>query len=222
MRRLDGEDVLAIDLPGHGASPGEGKATIDAYTADVLYVMDHLGIDQAVIAGHSMGGAIAQRLCLDYPERVRALILLGTGARLSVHPKLIQYCSDESTYPKAVSLVVKWAFSQGADKRLVELAGERMVETPASVMHGDFIACDAFDMREKLSEIEKPTLVICGADDKMTPARFSQYLSKKIPRSRLEIVPNAGHMVMLEQPDIVAHLVKGFLVELSSNERLPG
>ena len=222
IRHLAGEDILAVDLPGHGASEGEGKETIDAYAASVIEFMDYLDIRQAVLAGHSMGSAIAQRLSLDSPERVRGLILIGAGAKLSVHPKLIEFCSSERTYPEAVSLVVKWAFSQQADERLVELAGQRMAEMPARVMQADFLACDAFDVRNEVQEIKQPALIISGEDDQMTPVRFSQFLTERLPMARLEIVPHAGHMVMLEQPEIVAQLIKGFLEEINSGEKIIG
>ena len=220
VRHLAGEDILAIDLPGHGASDGEGKETIDAYTGSVLEFMDYMDVGQAVIAGHSMGSAIAQRMSLDSSERVRGLILIGAGAKLSMHPKLIEYCSSESTYPEAVSLIMEWAFSSRADQCLVDLAGQRMAELPASVLQGDFLACDAFDVRDRVEEIEQPALVICGADDQMTPVRFSEFLTDRLHMARLEIVPHAGHMVMLEQPEIVAELIKNFLNEIHADEKI--
>ena len=219
IRRLSGESILAIDLPGHGASTGDGKEVIDAYARDVIGFMDDLDINQAVITGHSMGSAIAQMLSLDYPERIKALILIGSGAKLRVDPKLIHYCSSESTYPEAVSQVMEWAFSSQADQRLVELAGERMADTSHKVVHKDFLACNAFDIRDRVKDIQQPVLVICGSEDQMTPVRFSQFLIEELPAAYLEIVPKAGHMVMLEQPEIVATLIKGFIEELDSDEK---
>ncbi len=220
IRHLAGEDVLAIDLPGHGASEGAGKETLDAYAGSVLEFMDYLDISQAMLAGHSMGSAIAQRLSLDSPDRVRGLILIGAGAKLSVHPKLIEDCSSERTYSETVSLVMEWVFSPQAGRRLVELAGQRMAEIPASVMLADFKACDAFDVRNEVQEIQQPAMVICGEDDQMTPVRYSQFLTDRLPLARLEIVPNAGHMVMLEQPEIVAELIKNFLNEIHADEKI--
>jgi pimeloyl-ACP methyl ester carboxylesterase len=219
IRRMSGENTLAIDLPGHGASPGEGKDVIDAYARDVIEFMDELGINHTVIIGHSMGSAIAQMLSLDCPERVKAMILIGTGAKLRVHPNLIQYCSNESTYPQAVSQVMEWAFSAQADQRLVELAGERMADTSHTVVHKDFLACNVFDLRDRVKDIKQPVLVICGSEDQMTPLRYSQFLIEELPTAHLEIVPSAGHMVMLEQPDIVANLIRVFIEELDSLEK---
>jgi pimeloyl-ACP methyl ester carboxylesterase len=214
IRRMHGVQTLAIDLPGHGESRGSGEQSIDAYSQTVIAFLDDLGIGKAVIAGHSMGSAIAQTLYLEYPKRVLGLILLGAGAKLRVHPDILQFCANEVTFPKAVSIVMEWAFSQKASERLVELAGQRLAETSPDVVEGDFLACDTFDVRERLKEIQTPTLVICGAEDILTPVRFSEFLAERIPNAHLEIVPDAGHMVMLEQPEIVANLMKEFLMEI--------
>jgi pimeloyl-ACP methyl ester carboxylesterase len=219
IRRLSGENILAIDLPGHGKSGGEGEHTIDAYAQAVLSFLDELGLDQSILVGHSMGSAIAQWLCLDRPERVRGLILIGAGAMLRVHPDILQLSTNETTFPKVVSMVMAWAFSPQTPKRLVELAGERMAGTSPSVVHKDFLACDAFDIRARVMEIQQPALVICGSEDQMTPVRFSQFLIEELPEACLEIIPNAGHMVMLEQPETVANLITKFIEEFDSVEK---
>jgi len=218
IRHMPGAGILAIDLPGHGESAGEGMESIEAYAHALLEFMDLLEIDRAVLGGHSMGSAIAQRMSLDYPDRVRALILIGAGAKMRVHPQLIEYCSSEETYPEAVSQVMEWAFSQHADQKLVALAGERMKEISPSILLADFKACNNFDVRDQVGEIKQPTLIICGEDDQMTPIRFSQYLAENIHRSRMEVIPGAGHMVMLERPEEVAQLVDEFLDEVCSRK----
>lgn len=216
LRRLAGEDVLAIDLPAHGDSPGVGRESIAAYSDDVLKFLDQLNINRPVVCGHSMGAAIAIQLCLDHPDRLQGLILIGSGARYDVNPKMIQYCKNEKTYPQALHFITKFSFSAAADQRLVQLAAERLASTPAATIYRDFIACDAFDVRDRLSEIDKRTLLICGEEDKMMPLSCSQQLAEGLPKSRLEIVSGAGHMVMLEQPKTVAHLVKEFLDQVSA------
>jgi pimeloyl-ACP methyl ester carboxylesterase len=215
IRHISGEHIIAIDLPGHGRSGGDGRDTIAEYTESLITFLDSLAIDKLALAGHSMGAAIILTLCLSSPERFTGIILLGAGARLRVHPAILNNCKSETTFPNVISIVKDWAFSPQADPRLVELAGERMAETPQNVVLGDFVACDEFNIRERLQEIKPQTLIICGDDDKMTPPRFSEYLVDKIPNARLEIIPNAGHMVMLEQPGRVANLMKAFLDEIT-------
>lgn len=210
VRHLPGVSSLAIDLPGHGESLGEEKASIEAYSDAVLSFLDQMEINQVLLAGHSMGGAIAMRMSLDHPARVKGLILVGSGAKLRVHPELLEDCRREETYPEVISQLLAWSFSPAADQNLVRLAGKRMQDLPPSVLLADFKACDAFDIREQVGEISQPTLIICGEDDQMTPVRYSQYLAEKIQGSRLEIIPGAGHMVMLEKPRIVADLISEF------------
>jgi pimeloyl-ACP methyl ester carboxylesterase len=85
-----------------------------------------------------------------------------------------------------------------------------MTETRPSVLHGDFLACNEFDAMSRLGEISKPTLILCGADDILTPVKYSEYLHNQIVNSRLVIVPDAGHMVMLEAPQTIADEIGSF------------
>jgi pimeloyl-ACP methyl ester carboxylesterase len=95
-------------------------------------------------------------------------------------------------------------------------AVKHLEETRQSVLHGDFLACNDFDITSEVSAINTPSVIICGADDKMTPIRHSQYLKSQIKDASLHIIDEAGHMVMLEKPADVAHLVKSFLLTLKN------
>lgn len=211
LRRLNGFRVFALDLPGHGKSEGPGRQTIPAYGDAVLAWMDAVGLRRAVIGGHSMGGAIAQILALGHPERVIGLLLVGTGARLRVAPAILENAASEATFSQAVDTVVQWAFSPTASPRLVEVAAQRWAEVRPAVLHGDFLACDRFDIMERLPEINVPALVICGEDDRLTPVRYAQFLAERLPQAELVVIPQAGHMVMLEQPAAVTQAVERFL-----------
>lgn len=211
IRRLPGYRVFALDLPGHGKSGRRGQQSISAYAEVVLEWLGSVGIYSAVFVGHSMGGAIAMTLALDHSEHVLGLGVVSAGARLRVVPALLESTASQATFLTAIGTVVSWSFSPGAPERLKELAVKRMAETRHSVLHGDFLACDAFDEMERVKEIRQPTLVLCGADDRMTPVRYSQYLADTIPDATLKTVPEAGHMVMLEQPQPVATALSDFL-----------
>jgi pimeloyl-ACP methyl ester carboxylesterase len=158
-----------------------------------------------------MGGAIALTMALNHPEHVVALGLVGTGARLRVAPTILENSESKTTFPVAVKAVTEMAFSPKSDPRLMQLAGQRMRMTRPSVFHGDFVACHNFDVMEDLKKIRFPAVVICGEDDQLTPVRYSQYLEDQIQKAQLKIVPEAGHMVMLEQPHAVADELSAFL-----------
>lgn len=211
VRRIPGYRILAPDLPGHGKSGGRGLQSIDAYVDALLAWMQALDLHRAVFAGHSMGGAIALKLALEHPHHVLALGLLGAGARLRVNPEILRYTASDTTFQGALDLIVDWAFSQHAPERLVALARERMARTRPSVLHGDYLACNEFDEIERLSQVTQPTIVITGEDDRLTPPRYAQFLAGEIPNAGLHLVPQAGHMVMLEKPARVAGLLKAFL-----------
>lgn len=214
VRRLSGFNLLAPDLPGHGKSPGPGEQSIPDYTRHAIDWLDALALTRAAFVGHSMGSAIAMTLALQHPSRVRALVLVGAGARLRVHPELLEAAGSALTFPNAVDTMVEWSYGPDVDPRFRELAAERLREIRPSVLHGDFLACDRFDEMESVEDIQAPALVISGSEDRLTPPRYAQYLARKIPRAELQIVPGAGHMTMLEQPKAVAALIRAFLDSL--------
>jgi pimeloyl-ACP methyl ester carboxylesterase len=216
IRRLPGYCVYALDLPGHGKSAiCDGQQTIGDYARYLVQWLESIHLRRAVVVGHSMGCAIALALAIHHPEYVVGLVLIGGGARLRVHPDLLNYAADATTFHKAAELLVSCSFSQKAAPRLVELASRRILEVRQSVLCGDLQACNHFDVMHLLDTIQQSTLVICGIDDQMTPLRYSQYLSSSIPNARLKVIPDAGHMVMLEQPRLVSDSMLSFLNDIS-------
>jgi pimeloyl-ACP methyl ester carboxylesterase len=213
VRRFAGQRVFALDLPGHGKSGGRGQQSVQAYTRQVLDWLQGLGMPEAIFIGHSLGSAIALTMAVLYPEHVTGLGLLGAGARLRVRPDILEDSANPTTFHKAVDSIITAAFSDYADPRLVELAHKRMLETRPSVLHGDFVACNDFDLLGRIEEISHPALVLCGAEDQLTPLRNSQFLANAIPNASLEVIPEAGHMVMLERPKEVVAVLEKFLAK---------
>jgi pimeloyl-ACP methyl ester carboxylesterase len=209
LRRLPDQRIFALDLPAHGKSEGLGHHAIEDYVHDVLEFISEIGIYSAILVGHSMGSAVALSAAIYFPERVIALGLLGSGARLRVAPALLRAASDPSTFGSAVRMIADASFSSQSS-RIKELSTQRMMETRPTVLYGDLMACDAFDAMDQLSKLSLPTLIVCGSDDQMTPLHYSEFLCEHIASASLEVVPNAGHMVMLEQPDIVSALLADF------------
>ncbi len=215
VRRLPNQRIFAVDLPGHGKSEGLGYHTIDDYADSIIEFLEALKLSGAVLAGHSMGSAIALSAAIRFPKRVVGLVLVGGGAKLRVAPAILQSASNLSAFANAVQMVTDFSFAPQTGERLKELAAQRMSETRPTVLHGDFVACDAFNAMDQLSEISVPTLVLCGDKDQMTPPKYSEFLRDHIAGARMEVVPNAGHMVMLEQPEKTAGILDDFLNTVS-------
>lgn len=210
LRRLEGATVYSLDLPGHGRSPGSGCNTIEGYAAAVVDFLGRVGIVSAAVAGHSMGGAVAQQLALAEPAQVGALVLLGTGAKLRVAPAILEAIQED--FDRAVKSITEYAWSLSSDPELTAMGRNALKETGARVLYGDFQACDHFDVMNRVDEITVPTLVVVGSEDRLTPVKVSRFLAERIPGADLVVVDGAGHMVMLEKPDVVGGAVRRFVM----------
>jgi len=211
VRRLPEERIYALDLPGHGKSEGIGLQLIEDYSRVVRKFFEDVGLSKAIVVGHSMGAAIALDFAIRFPKRVLGLGLIGGGARLRVSEELLDTVSNVSTYLTGVQWIIERSFALSADPNVKKLVGQRMADTRSAVVYGDFLACNSFDLTDKIKRIKVPTLVLCGSLDKMTPLRYSEYLSSQIEGAKMQIVFDAGHMVMLEKPEIVASALQDFI-----------
>ena len=214
LRRLEGETVYALDLPGHGESEGEGRNSIEEYAEDIIRFMENIGVDSAVIAGLSMGCGIALTLALKYLPKIQALMLFGGGAKLRVARSILDTVGEPETFADAVETINRACFSSYASQDLVSLSKKSMLNTGPSVLLKDFLACDQFDITAQLVQIQTSTLILCGDEDTMMPPKHSLYLKAHLPNAQLHILEKTGHMLTLEQPDTVAKLMKQFLDEI--------
>ena len=214
IRRLNGQRIFALDLPGHGKSEGIGRQEIAEYAKTVVEFMKAVRLSGVVAVGISMGSAIAMSLALGYRKRVLGLGLIGSGAKLRVAPSTLELASTPSTFLSGVESVIESSYSSDIDPRVKELAVQQMAETRQAVLYGDFLACDEFDVMERVDKIHIPTLLICGSADRMTPPSRSEYLRDQIEGSQLHILGGTGHMAMIERPDEVAGLLTEFLDQI--------
>jgi pimeloyl-ACP methyl ester carboxylesterase len=201
--------LVAVDLPGHGATGGRGCLSIDAYAEWVVGVLDAAGVERALVAGHSMGGAVALTLALGQPERLDGLALVGTGARLRVLPRLLELYRDDP--PAGAALVAELSYSPLTAPGAVVGAEASLRATPPLVTLGDFLCCDRFDVMAKLAQLRLPTLVVVGRDDRLTPPKYAAYLGRGIAGARVVEVEAAGHFPQLEQPAAVNAALRSFL-----------
>jgi pimeloyl-ACP methyl ester carboxylesterase len=204
------ENAIAVDLAGHDGRVG--KSTIDEYVEEVKRFCDDKSLRNIVMVGNSMGGAIVQRFALDHPEYLKAIVLVCTGAKLKVTP--IIFDTIKKNYAQLTEFMKESAFSHKTPIEIRKRAAEEMTKTSPEVAYRDFEACDKFNIMNRLEEIRLPTLIICGLEDQLTPVKYSEYLKSNIPNSRLEIVTDAGHMVMLEKPAEFNGKLEKFIKEL--------
>jgi pimeloyl-ACP methyl ester carboxylesterase len=207
--------VHAIDLPGHGQRPDTLPATVTVqdYARAVYEIMnDELHLPHAIIAGHSLGGAIALSMALTYPQNMQGLILIGTGARLKVAPALLE--ATRQTPEAARSMLAEWSMlPQNIPTTWPAIASDQQSDQ-SSMLYRDLAACNAFDCMDRLYEIQKPALILCGAQDRLTPVKYSEYLHRHLANSTLQIIDQAGHYVMREQPDAVNGNIETWLQQL--------
>lgn len=212
LRRMPNAAVYVLDLPGHGRSELPGRDTIEDYASVVLAFIEKAGLRDVVVLGWSMGGAIAQLIGLRQPPAVTALVLVSTGARLRVMDAILEGVVDD--FQATAEVIVDNVWAEGAPSALVEASRRRLQQADPAVVHGDYVACNRFDLMDGLSEIALPTLVINGTADRMTPLKYGRFLAQEIPDARLVVVEGAGHMVALEEPEAVAAAVHRFLGDL--------
>lgn len=201
--------AVAIDLAGHGNSPLPGRDSIADYAADCAVFLETMGINQAIIAGHSMGGAIAQTLALTYPSLVSGLVLMGTGAQLPVNEAIITGIAEKPR--ETAEMLMKWSWAKSTPDDIRAQGVELLLKVPVAVIQGDYRACDAFDMLGRLPHIQVPTLVIGGTADKMTRFDWSETLATQIPDATLMAIEGGGHMMQLEQPEVVTEIITNWL-----------
>jgi pimeloyl-ACP methyl ester carboxylesterase len=211
LQQLPGAHVLTLDLPGHGLSGGSGFRDVVAYTDSVCSFLDALKLERAIIAGHSMGGAIAQLMAIHRPERTAGLILVGTGSKLPVEPTLPQRIIAD--HGAAVDWLTDWSWGVEVSEEVKEGGRQRLLEAAPEVLQGDYLACQAFDARPYLEQIAAPALVLGSDADRMVALKFSVTLAERIPHAKLCVVSGAGHNFPLEQPAWVTQTVAGWLAE---------
>ena len=202
-------NTVALDLPGHGRSGGNGKTKIEDYVQAVIDFIKQVDMSTPIPCGLSMGGAITQQLLLDYQDQFKAGILISTGAKLKVAAAIFE--AIENDYNGFVDMVGKLAASKKAGPGLVQSIKDEMARCKPEITHGDFKACNRFNIIERLSSIKIPVLVVSAQDDKLTPPKYADVLEKTIKNAARAHIMDAGHVVPIEKPAEVNQAIMEFL-----------
>ncbi|HSG32377.1 MAG TPA: alpha/beta hydrolase [Thermodesulfobacteriota bacterium] len=212
LQALDGYNFVIPDLPGHGKSDGEGLKSVEEYTEFIKELISELDLKEIIFIGHSMGGAVAQLLALEEPDYLKAIILVCTGASMSVARETLLAVRDN--YEVFCEVAPTRAFAESSPEILKTKFKEGLQNTKQKVAYDDLLACNVFDISDKISGINIPTLIIAGSEDILTIPKRSEYLHHQIFDSELHIVEGSGHFVMQEKTEEFNALVFDFIESL--------
>jgi 3-oxoadipate enol-lactonase len=205
--------IITYDKRGHGLSePGPDQNDVADYARDLAALLEGAGVGPATIVGLSIGGLIAQEFYHHQPDRVAALVLCDTAAKIGtdeVWDQRIAQVERGGIESLADSVLERWFTADFRARRSAELAGMRAMLT-RTPRQGYLAACGALkraDLRPYAGRIEAPTLCLVGDQDGSTPVALVRETASLIPRSRFKIIEGAGHLPNVERPEILAKLV---------------
>ncbi len=215
-----GYSVLAIDLPGHGDSEGPALKSMEEMGGWIADVIDAVGYKEASVVGHSQGCLVLLEFASRYPDKVKTLSLMGGAGEIPMNPELLDLA--ESGDKKAVDLMMDWAHGPGGHFGGHPVPGLHHINLGATIVQNgsvevlgvDFRACDNYKNGFKAAAMIKcPVINILGEKDRMTPVKAGKKLADAIPNSEVVIIPNCGHMILLEEADQALAALKKFILK---------
>ncbi len=211
--------IIRYDKRGHGLSDvPDGPYSIDDHTDDLIALADHLVLDRFALVGLSIGGLIAQSLAMRTPERLPALVLADTAARIGTAESWrarIDAVEQGGLAPLADALMERWFTPNFAAAHPAEYSGWRnmLLRMPAEGYAASCAAIHDADLTASITAIAARTLVVAGDQDASTPPDLVRATAALIPRARFETIAACGHLPPIEQPTALAALIASHLEE---------
>lgn len=206
--------VIRFDLRGHGRSPVASEPfSIADMGADVLALMDRLGVDRAAYCGLSIGAMVGLWLAINAPRRIERLVVLCCTAHTvnpgAFHDRARKVREASATEVVADAVIANWFTDAYADAHPDVVARHRrmIVETPVQGYAGGCEAVAGHDVRDGLARIAAPTLVMAGAQDRAIPATQGAAIADAVPGARFELLDPGAHIASVERSDTVTALI---------------
>jgi non-heme chloroperoxidase len=214
--------ALALSQRGHGDAGAAQGYRLEDFAADLASFMDVLALDEAVIVGHSMGAAVAQRFAIDHPERVLGLVLVGGSPAFGRNPDLVAFGETVvMSLTDPVDPTVARGFQESTLARpiaepMLDVFVSESLKVPARVWKEAWAGLMAGDLTAELPYVAAPTLMIWGDRDTIATKADQDTLVGSIPGSRIVTFAGAGHALHWEEPARFAALVAEFALAAAS------
>jgi pimeloyl-ACP methyl ester carboxylesterase len=223
--------VIRCDLRGQLLSPGEPEPDIESHVADVIALLDHLGVDRVHLAGTSYGSFVALRLAALHPERAASVAVIAGTERITpeawagtvVLRNLALEAIDGGDGGKVLEALLPGTYSpEYLEAQKTALAFHKTwVRAMPTIFFKGFVSMlssmEGLDLTPSLGAVRCPALIVSAGLDKVFPPERSEALAAGIPNARLEVVPGAPHGIVVERPDVTARLLLDFLASLATS-----
>ncbi|HQG66037.1 MAG TPA: alpha/beta hydrolase [Smithella sp.] len=209
-------NIVAVNLPGHGQSEGNGERDVRSYSEWIRKILHGMDLNKPVLVGHSLGSAIGLRFAIDHSNNISGIVCVGGGMKMPVNALFLDFLKTNPAQLPAeiIEMICKFSLAKENRSKFSVPLQKSIALSSVDVLYGDLLTCNNLDLTEDLGNISVPALVVCGAEDKMTPPDLSRGLAAGIKKSQLEIIDGAGHMVMMEKPAEFNHILDEFTASI--------
>lgn len=210
--------AYAIDLRASGESEQiESGHTLEQYAGDLHQFIEQMGLQQCILVGHSMGGGVAMQYALTHQDRLKALVLVDPMAAYgtTISPEITAWINAQQGNPEGIRQLIVGAFASPPTGDYLELLVENGVRWEKPIYLGTMDDMARFNVSERLSEIQVPTLVTWGDKDTVIPFAAIVNIFTSIPGCALEVWHGVGHSGPIEIPDRFIKLLTGFIDEVN-------
>ena len=211
LRRLPGQRVFALDLPGHGHSASPACRSMRSMVRCLHQFITEMGFYHVLLVGYSLGGALALSYANAYPDQIIGLVTISCGDRFNMPQELLGVLRKPADTRKAIEVFSKAAFHLAfpqAERRAI-LAPMSKIESGVLLADLTIAADFCFDSQPCLSQIS--SLIIGGSNDLITPPASLRRLSRYLQKSPVSVIEGAGHMMIYEKNEELRNKVSAFL-----------
>lgn len=208
---IPGRERYAINLPGRAGTDGPPLDDVAAMEAFLARFLESEVKGEYLIVGHSLGGAIAiEHALAGRSDRLAGIVLLATGARLRVHPMILQLFEQVAKSGSKIPPLPPGLYEPDTEPNLVAQASKDRELTPIESAGADWQAANSFDRMQDIGQIEVPAMIVAGTEDALTPLKYAQYMDTRLPRSELHVIDGGGHMLVMERVEELANWIERF------------